>query len=319
MKSLIKKFMPMVDVLLAPFVYVAARVLRVVRRFGVKRVPLCKSILFKVGIFPIINHYYEPQFNFTEKEHSFSDERELPGIDWNVKGQLELLESLSFSQELENTPISKVDDLHFYFDNPTFGSGDAEYWYQLIRLKKPKNIIEIGSGHSTLMAINAICKNEDENSEYKCQHICIEPYEMPWLEKTKVTVVRKKVEDVNVSFFSKLDEGDVLFIDSSHMIRPDGDVVFEYLQLLPTLKKGVIVHVHDIFSPRNYPDAWLRDDIRFWNEQYLLEAFLTHNSSWKIIASLNYLQHNHYEKLKEICPFLNESREPGSFYLQKTA
>lgn len=319
MKNLIKKVIPIADVFLVPFVYVSAWFLRIVRRIGVKRVPLCKNALFKVGVFPIRNHYYEPQFDFTEKEHSFSDERELPGIEWNVKGQLKLLESLSFSKELESIPVSKIDDLHFYFDNPAFGSGDAEYWYQLIRLKKPKKIFEIGSGHSTLMAINAIRKNEEENSGYKCQHICIEPYEMPWLEKTKVTVVREKVEDVDVSFFSELEKGDILFIDSSHIIRPDGDVLFEYLQLLPTLKKGVIVHVHDIFSPRNYLDTWLRDDVRFWNEQYLLEAFLTHNSSWEIIGSLNYLHHNHYEKFKQICPFLNESREPGSFYFQKIA
>ncbi len=142
---------------------------------------------------------------------------------------------------------------------------------------------------------------------------------MPWLEKTEVTVIREKVENVDISFFSELGEGDILFIDSSHIIRPEGDVLFEYLQLLPTLKKGVIVHVHDIFSPRNYPEVWLRDDVRFWNEQYLLEAFLTHNASWDVIGSLNYLHHNHYEELKKVCPFLTQDREPGSFYLQKIA
>ena len=141
---------------------------------------------------------------------------------------------------------------------------------------------------------------------------------MPWLEKTEVTVIRKKVEDIDISFFSELGDGDILFIDSSHIIRPEGDVLFEYLQLLPTLKKGVIVHIHDIFSPRNYKDSWLRDDVLFWNEQYLLEAFLTHNTSWKVIASLNNLHHNHYEFLKKVCPFLTHDREPGSFYLQKT-
>lgn len=166
--------------------------------------------------------------------------------------------------------LKTTDDLHFYFNNGAFESGDAEYWYQLIRLKKPKKIFEVGSGNSTLMAINAIRKNREENADYKCEYVCIEPYEMPWLEKTEVTVIRKKVENVDISFFSELGEGDILFIDSSHIIRPDGDVLFEYLQLLPTLKKGVIVHVHDIFSPRNYLDEWLRDDVRFWNEQYLL-------------------------------------------------
>jgi hypothetical protein len=142
---------------------------------------------------------------------------------------------------------------------------------------------------------------------------------MAWLEKTNVSVIRKKVEDVELSFFSTLQENDILFIDSSHIIRPQGDVLFEYLELLPTINKGVIVHIHDIFSPRNYLKSWLEDEVRFWNEQYLLEAFLCHNNSWKIIGALNYLHHNHYEKLKSVAPFLTPDREPGSFYIQKVA
>ncbi len=94
-------------------------------------------------------------------------------------------------------------------------------------------------------------------------------------------------------------------------------MLFEYLELLPTLKKGVIVHVHDIFSPKNYPKQWLEKEVIFWNEQYLLEAFLSHNNNWKIIGALNYLLHNHYEELKAVAPFLTHDKEPGSFYIQK--
>ena len=85
------------------------------------------------------------------------------------------------------------------------------------------------------------------------------------------------------------------------------------------LNTGVIVHVHDIFSPRNYLKQWLEDDVRFWNEQYLLEAFLTDNTRWRIIGALNYLHHHHYDRLKSVAPFLAPEREPGSFYIQKTA
>ena len=122
-----------------------------------------------------------------------------------------------------------------------------------------------------------------------------------------------------MEFFSELEENDILFIDSSHIIRPQGDVLFEYLELIPILNKGVIVHVHDIFSPKNYLREWLEDEVRFWNEQYLLEAFLSHNNTWKIIGALNYLHHNHYEKLKSVAPFLTPDREPGSFYIQRIA
>lgn len=107
-----------------------------------------------------------------------------------------------------------------------------------------------------------------------------------------------------MEIFGELEENDILFIDSSHMIRPEGDVLFEYLEILPSLAKGVIVHIHDIFSPRNYPKQWLVDEVRFWNEQYFLEAFLSHNRSGKIIAALNYLQHNHPETLKSVAPYL---------------
>lgn len=85
------------------------------------------------------------------------------------------------------------------------------------------------------------------------------------------------------------------------------------------LNKGVIVHIYDIFSPRNYPEKWLVERVLFWNEQYLLDVFLTHNSSWAIIGSLNYLRQHHYESLKAVAPFLTPEREPGSFYIQKRA
>src|SRR4029078_2458503 len=99
---------------------------------------------------------------------------------------------------------------------------------------------------------------------------------------------------------------DILFIDSSHIIRPQGDVLFEYLELIPSLKAGVIVHVHDIFSPKDYLKEWVIDEVHFWNEQYLLEAFLTCNSDWKVIGALNYLHHNHYQHLQATCPFLTQ-------------
>jgi len=319
MKKLIQKFLPMADLLLTPFVYPAAWLLKNIRKVGVHRLPHCKSALMNVGVFPIRNHYHEPQFDNRFPKSDFSQDRHLLGINWNVFGQLETLKRFTFSQELADIPKEKPISLKFYLNNGAFESGDAEYWYQLVRTIKPKRIFEVGSGNSTLMAINAINKNHDDDQNYKCEHICIEPYEMPWLEEAGVTVVRRKVEDVELSFFSQLQENDILFIDSSHIIRPQGDVLFEYLELLPSLKKGVIVHVHDIFSPKNYPKQWLQDEILFWNEQYLLEAFLSHNSSWEIVGALNYLHHSHYDELKSVAPFLTPEREPGSFYIQKIA
>lgn len=317
MKKLIKKSISLADIILTPFVYPAAWLLKNIRRAGVHRLPFCKRALMKIGVFPIRNHYYEPQFDNRNPKPDFSKDRKLPGIDWNISGQLEFLERFVFSQELADIPLKKSKNIEFYLNNGAFEAGDAEYWYQIIRTIKPRRIFEIGSGNSTLMAINAIKQNHVSDPDYKCEHICIEPYEMPWLEQSGVSVIRSKIEDVELSFFSKLQENDILFIDSSHIIRPQGDVLFEYLELLPSLNNGVIVHIHDIFSPKNYPKQWLQDEIRFWNEQYLIEAFLTCNSTWKIIGALNYLHHNHYAELKTVAPYLTSEREPGSFYIQK--
>jgi hypothetical protein len=319
MKKVASKLLPVLDILLMLMLYPSAWVFKIVRAGGYNKLPRCKDTLIRTGVFPIRNHYYEPQFDFRKISRPFSQDRFLPGVNWNVDGQIDLLCKFNFSNELAKTRLEKSNELEFYMNNGLFESGDAEYWYNLIRLQKPNNIFEIGSGNSTLMAINAIRKNEMQDPGYKCKHVCVEPYEMPWLEKTNVAIIRQKVEELPIDFFSELGENDILFIDSSHMIRPQGDVLFEMLEVLPTLKNGVIVHVHDIFSPKNYPRQWLVDDVKFWNEQYLLEAFLSCNRDWKIIGALNYLKHAHYDELRHIAPFLTPDREPGSFYIQKVA
>ncbi len=323
MKEVIKKALngPLgkaFDFLVSLGIYPAALLLKLVRAIGVQRLPQSKKALFNVGLFPIAAHYYEPIFGLTTEQHTkISNKRSLPGIDWNLDEQITLLQTMQFATSLNQLPYKKTDPLLFHLNNGSFESGDAEYWYQIIRVKKPKRIFEIGSGNSTLMARQAIRDIKAEDPSYQCKHICIEPYEMPWLEKTGAEIMRNKVEDLEVSFFSELKQDDILFIDSSHMIRPGGDVLFEYLEILPTLAPGVIVHIHDIFSPHDYLKEWLVDKVLFWNEQYLLEAFLCNNSEWKIIGALNFLHHSYYDKLKEVSPYLTKDREPGSFYLQK--
>jgi hypothetical protein len=319
MKSCLQAILSFADIILVPVVYPAAWLLKALRRAGIDKMPFCKGVLMRIGIFPIRNHYYEPLFDCRTLRHPLDQDRDLPGIDWNINGQLNLLKSFRFNEELKDIPTGKVGDSVMHINNGAFESGDAEYLYNLVRLKKPARVFEIGSGYSTLIAMKAIKKNKEVTPGYQCKHLCIEPYEMPWLEKTGVKVLRQRVEDVDKRIFSELGRGDILFIDSSHIIRPQGDVLFEYLELLPTLKEGVIVHVHDIFSPRDYLKKWVVDEVRFWNEQYLLEAFLTSNRNWKVLGALNFLNHNFFERLQEKCPFLTRGREPGSFYIEKVA
>lgn len=320
-KKIIIYLLPIVDIVLLPMSFLTLVWLKLFRRVMIsgysKKTKLTRKALFKVGVFPLINHYYEPMYDPNQLRISPSEDRLLLGIDLNISEQLSILSKFDYNDELSKIPLDKTSKLGYYYINDSFKAGDAEYLYSIIRYFKPKKIIEIGSGNSTLMAINAIKRNEEKDPKYKCVHICIEPYECKWLEELSVKVIRKKVEEVEKDIFTELEAGDILFIDSSHVIRPQGDVLFEYLEILPILKSGVLVHIHDIFSPKDYLKIWLSDEIRFWNEQYLLEAFLSFNNQYRVIGSLNFLKHHHFNELSNKFPIIknNPDIEPGSFWI----
>lgn len=313
-----------VDVVLAPLVFMAALLMKVVRRLGIWRMPVCHGIFNRVGVYPIRDHYYEPMYNYkSHLRHSLRDERKLPGIDLNEAGQLAWLGQCDCADELARLPLKPSAGTSFYYKNPNFSEGDAECLYSLIRLKKPARIIEIGSGFSTMMAREAIAQNQREDAAYSCRHICIEPYEMQWLDTVSgIEVIRQKVEEADTALFKQLEADDILFIDSSHMIRPQSDVLTECLGILPILNPGVLIHFHDIFTPYDYPDRWLIDEVKFWNEQYLLEAFLSCNPQFEIILALNFLSRRHSARLQEKFPMLRGHVvpiEPGSFWIRKVA
>lgn len=310
-----------IDLLISPITFISSIWLKLIRRYVVKfwsnNSIFSKRIFNFVGVFPILDHYYEPKFNYSNIKIPFNKPRILPGIDLNIDGQLEILNSFNFSEELVELANKPKEKLVYSFDVGPFNSGDAEYLYNMIRHFKPRRILEIGSGHSTLIANHAVKKNMEIYDFQEIKHICIEPFEHKWLEELGIEVIRSMVEDIPLDFFKQLESNDILFIDSSHVIRPQGDVLFEYLQILPSLNKGVIIHIHDIFTPRDYLQEWFDNGTLFWNEQYLLEAFLTLNSSFRIIGAVNYLKHEYYDSLIEKCPMLSKNREPGSFWIQK--
>jgi len=266
------------------------------------------------GILPIRNHYYEPQFVY-DKNFNASALRKLP-LDFKVDSQLAYLQTLQYREELQQWPAVKQLQKGYYLQNGSFEEGDADLYYLMIRNIKPKRIIEIGSGFSTLLALKALAANKADGFEGEL--ICIEPFEYAFFADTgSFTLIKEKVEALDISIFSKLQKNDILFIDSSHIIRPENDVLFEYFQILPALNKGVLVHIHDIFSPRHYPAVWLKKEFRFWNEQYLLEAFLHNNPAWEILFSLNYLKSDFFGATKKVLYNIRETTNPGSFWLKK--
>jgi predicted O-methyltransferase YrrM len=310
---------PLADVVLSPITLLAALWLKLIRRVGVYRMKVSRALFNRVGVFPIRDHYYEPAFNPRHLREPLSRDRFLPGLDLDADGQLELLARFDYARELDEFPRAPAGPGEFYYDNPNFPPGDSEYLYSMIRLFKPRRILEVGSGFSTLIMLKAIAANVREAPGYRCELRCIEPYEMGWLDALAgVEVIRRRVEDVEMDAVERLEAHDILFIDSSHVIRPQGDVLRLYLEFLPVLKPGVLVHIHDIFTPRDYPEGWVIDEVRLWNEQYLLEAFMACNARFRVIGALNFLENHHPDRLAEKLPVFREKGRcnPGSFWLQ---
>jgi hypothetical protein len=269
---------------------------------------------------PVMFHYYQPIIKLDMLPQNYNNiENLLIGIDLNLGNQLDLLNKFHYNEELERIPHDKTNESEPYYNSESFPYSDAEILYNMIRYFKPTKIIEIGYGQSTKFIQLAIEQNRQETGD-KTEHILIEPFEQQLpLEKSSLAIIRKRVEHLDLSIFSRLSENDILFIDSSHVIRTGGDVVFEYLNIIPSLQKGVIVHSHDIFLPYEYPIKWIDGWKFFWNEQYLLQALLSYSSRYKILLSLNFLTRYYKLNVEKCCPMTKRKgkvKEPSSFWFQ---
>jgi hypothetical protein len=270
-------------------------------------------------------HFYEPIPDTRDlSEELWTRQSELSGI--QIKDQVILDRLLHFAnqyrQEYTTIPTNKTDIPHqFYIRNGAFVSVDAEILYCMIREYKPRRVTEIGSGNTTYLAAQAIEANRQENPSYHCHLTAIEPYPVAILKQGfpgLTELVEKPIQSIPLPFFDTLDDGDILFIDSSHVAKIGSDVLYEYLEILPRIKKGVFVHVHDIFLPAEYPKAWIFSDRHFWNEQYLFQAFLLFNNAFEIIWPGSYMHHKYPEKLEDAFPsYDSKNTMPGSFWIRK--
>jgi predicted O-methyltransferase YrrM len=244
-------------------------------------------------------HFYQPIPDTRELVPELWDrESPLAGVDWRVDAQLALLDELGrYAAELDDVPFEKTQrEADFYLKNPLFGGTDALVLYALLRHAKPRRVVEVGSGFSTLLAVRALAANQGGTVT------CIEPYPSGFLRQLDVELISEKVQTVGYSVFESLTENDVLFIDSSHVVKCGGDVNLLFLEILPRLRPGVIVHVHDVFLPREVPRDWLVTLHYFWTEQYLLHAFLIFNSGYRVLLANAYLGAHHAEAFKRAFP-----------------
>ena len=234
----------------------------------------------------------------------------------NETTQLELLREHipKFRDEYEQLPISSPGkERGFYVNNTLFGGVDALVAYCMVRHFKPRTIIEVGSGFSSLVLGQAAERNK------RAGLICIEPFPREFLREGFSglrSLIEKKVQDIGLEFFSQLESDDILFIDSSHTVKIGSDVNYLFLEVLPRLRPGVIVHVHDIFLPFEYRRDWVLDELRFWSEQYLLQAFLQFNSEFEVLMANSYLNHYYQNDLRVAFPALG-SWESGSFWMRR--
>jgi Methyltransferase domain len=262
-------------------------------------------------------HFYQPIPDTQElPEALWNRPSKLAGINMNAAMQLDLLRKYfpEFRAELEAFPAEPTGDpARFYLNNGLFDGMDAFIAYCVVRHFHPRLIVEVGSGFSSLILGEALARNNGASL------ICVEPYPQDFLRNSFTglgSLIETKVQDVGLELFSRLASGDILFIDSSHTVKIGGDVNYLFLEVLPRLEPGVIVHIHDIFFPFEYRRDWVMNEFRFWSEQYLLQAFLTFNSEFEVLIANSYLSHYHEEVLKAAFPSL-PSWGGGSFWMRR--
>jgi len=249
-------------------------------------------------------HFYSPipsvEDVISKKEKIWTVKTKTKGINYNDAEHINILENI-FPKYIINFdyPDDGPDDdelTFFYNKNSQFSWLDSRSLFALLQHVRPKNIIEVGSGYSTLL-MNDINKRFLDSS---VSITCIEPYPRSFLMGAGMNINLKKsfVQDINLDFFSQLGENDILFIDSSHISKIGSDVNYLYLEVLPNLNPGVIIHIHDIFLPNEYKFEWIESGI-FFNEQYLVQMMLSYSSRYEIIFTSNYAHVAHRKLLAQ--------------------
>ncbi|MEJ2620734.1 MAG: class I SAM-dependent methyltransferase [Candidatus Thiodiazotropha sp.] len=275
----------------------------------------------KEGLFPA-GHYYSPIPSDAEVRTYLESKKppgdELPGIELHKQHQLHLLnEYAQFYEELP-FPEEKTAEYRYHYLNEWFSYADAIFLYCFLRKHLPNRIIEVGSGFSSALMLDTI----DGFFPHKPEITCIDPDTrrldslMMEDDRAWVRLIGNKIQEIPLETFTELESGDLLFIDSSHVVKCGNDLSLLMFEILPHLRPGVFVHFHDVFYPFDYPSIWLRQG-RFWNENYFLRAFLLNNCEWNIYFFNTYVHLFYGDIIKEKMP-LCAKNPGGSLYLQHT-
>ncbi|WP_369132371.1 class I SAM-dependent methyltransferase [Modestobacter sp. I12A-02662] len=257
-------------------------------------------------------HYYSPIPDLAEvrrnAERVFDppcadDGDPLPGVDLAERAQLQRLEEFArFHDELP-FPDRPTPGFRYHLDNDWFSYGDCVALYSILRSQRPRRIVEVGSGFSSAAMLDL----DDRFFGGDLELTFIEPHPerleglLRDTDAKRCTIVRAALQDVGLDVFTELEDGDVLFVDSSHVAKVDSDVLHLFFRVLPALAPGVLVHFHDIPWPFEYPRTWLEQG-KAWNEAYLLRAFLMYNPAFEIHWYAAFLADRHLAALTRALP-----------------
>lgn len=266
--------------------------------------------LQRVGISVTPNHFYFPVPDVAELERTPWRDHSMPvGLDLRIEQQIEFVRELAERYGAEwNFPTQASDLATYHYNNGFFEMVDAEIAYSLVRKFQPSRIIEVGGGYSTRLLALALRRNLERDG-IRGELITVDPYcDLPTEGTGEMwTLIRQPVQEVDLDLFLSLGENDILFLDSSHVVSVGSDAVREYLDIVPRVQKGVIVHAHDIFLPSDYPREPVLRNLCFWSEQYLLQSFLAFNPNFEVLWGSSSIQICCPQVLEEIFPRWRES------------
>jgi hypothetical protein len=271
---------------------------------------MIKSAFLKVhqvalggGLVVLPNHFYTPIADVRDlarTKDKWAKRSPMTGIDVDIERQVSRLQEIvrPFESEYRGNAAYKEGAAKGF--GPGFGYVEAQALHGVLRWLKPKCMIEVGSGVSTHCAVEALALNASEGRPGKIT--CIEPYPSDYLKSSpEIELVSSKVEELDPATFDRLGDGDFLFIDTSHAVRPVGDVTHLYLEVIPRIKPGCVIHIHDIYFPYSFQRDLLNGLFQT-TETPVLQALLTHNERLEILFCLSMLHYDAQDAMKDVFP-----------------
>jgi predicted O-methyltransferase YrrM len=266
----------------------------------------------RFGVQFVIKTFYSPIPSLRDlPDEVWSRKTALAGVELNLGAQVAYLETELAPFTAEELDVEKSLDTA----GASYGVEDERILYAMVRHARPRRIIELGSGRSTSIMDAALRRNAAEGS--KGALAVYDPFVAESVRdlQTVTSIRRLAAETLDPSAISGLDEQDILFVDTTHVVRLAGDVNQIILEILPRLRPGVLVHFHDIFLPNEYPRVWSEDFGLYWTEQYLLQAFLAFNAHFEVVFAAHAASRQYPERFRRALGSRGDTN-PAAFWIR---